>query len=480
MHLGIGFPIGGSGFAPSEVDFLAAGADFWLDASKAASYVASGADITAFKSLISGTSLSTKVGGTGTVTIMTDPRDGSQAFGFPTGTGWIKGADANYIAAVTGTNKPFCSIAVFELGLASGAYCLDSVRNSGNTGNGQFFLSGPHDWYFERDGAPSGPAKTATSEKIAAGLCIVVQRSSDGLTVKTSINGGAESTAAAFTTAGALSPNIVGIGVKTGSADSLGLFGMIKERVFFGADQSPTNIAAWVAALRRKWRGVDAPQVMFVGDSITTAQNASNGGMPTLLAQRMRALGANVYPVGPLAVGQTFPFCHSAASGNTCAQMNTRVLDYITGLGAVGGSAFNGGTPTPSKGLYRNVKVVFLFAGTNDQSQANYSTLLDNIYAQGTQSQPGLKIVVTTITDINGGTAAVTAFNSWLTGTKWPAFEALHPGVLLKWDAFNAAPWNATDYVDTTHPKNSGYVKLLDDPTYGMMQAVSPYLLTLQ
>jgi len=462
-----------AGRSSNGPDFTSLGAAWWLDASRPASYTTSGSDITAYTSLVSGTSISTKVGGAGTQTLITDPRDGQPAFAYPTGTGWMKGVDATYIAAVNGTNKPFCSIAVFELGLASGAYCVDSVRDSGNTGNGQFYLSSAGDWYFERDGAPSGPARTATSEKIMAGLCVVVQSSIDGLTIRTSINGSAESSAAAFLTAGAISANIVGVGVKTGSADTLGFFGVIRERAFFGANKTFAEYSPWVAALMAKWPGTTKPCVYFVGDSITTAQNATNGGMVTLLSQRMRALGAYADPIGPLAVGQAFPYSHSASSGNTCLQMNTRILDATTGLGFGGGS----------KGLYRRAKLICLFAGTNDVSTADYTTLLNNIYTQAVQAQPGVRIAVTTITDINGSTAAVTTFNNSLTaaGTGvWDTFEAAHPGVLIRWDAFNACPWNAGDFVDTTHPNNSGYLKLMDNPTYGLLQAVQPYLMSIQ
>lgn len=472
MRLGFG-SFGSGSVLPSEVDFLAAGADFWLDASKAASYVASGADITAFKSLISGTSLSTKVGGAGTMTLITDPRDGQPAFAFPTGTGWMKGADATYIAAVNGTNKPFCSIAVVELALPSGNYCIDSVQNSATSGNGQFSLASAGAWYLERDGAPTGPARLATSENSQAGLCVVVQSSSDGLTVRTSINGGAETSAAAFLTAGAISSNQVGIGAHVSSVENYGFYGVKRERAYFGANKTFAEYSPWVAALMRKWPGTTKPCVYFAGDSITTAQLATNGGMATLLSQRLRSLGAYVDPIGPLSVGQAFPYCHSAVSGNTCAQINTRVLDNTLGLGQ-GGS---------SKGLYRRAKLICLFAGTNGQNVTDYTTLLNNVYARMIQAQASGRIAVTTITDISGSTAAVTTFNNALTaaGTGvWDVFEAAHPGVLIRWDAFNAAPWNGTDYVDTTHPGNSGYVKLMDDATYGLLQAVRPYLLSIQ
>ncbi len=474
MRLGFGsFGSGSVIVAPADVDFLAAGADFWLDARRAASYVASGADITEFKSLISGTSLSTKVGGAGTLQIITDPRDGQPAFAYPTGTGWIKGVDAPYIAAVNGTNKPFTSIAVFEIGLATGSYCIDSVRNTANTGNGQFFVSSAGDWYFERDGAPSGPAKIATSEKVQAGLCVVTQRSSDGLTVKTRINLGAESTAAAFTTAGAIATNIVGIGVKTGSVEASGFFGTQRERVFFGSYRSDAECDLWQATLVRKHRLATAPCGYFAGDSITAAVavGVTNGGMQMLLMQRLRALGLYLDPIGPFSTGGgMFPISHSGVSGNTCAQINTRVLDYIQGLGQTGGSAFNGGTPTPSRGHYRRAKRAFLKAGTNDGSIPNYTTLLGNTYAQGVQAYAGFKIYVTTALG-----PGLTAFNAGLPAV-WDAHEATYPGTLIRWDAAGINP--ATS--DGTHPTDAGYVSIVDHPTKGLLQAAVADIASIQ
>lgn len=460
-------PAGTSGYP----NFAALGAAFWIDASNSASYTASGANLTSINSLVSGTALSAVVGAP---QIITDPRDGQPAFSFPVGAGeCVMGADATYIAAVTGTDKPFCSILVFELGLPTLTACVDSVQNSGNTGNGQYFLSASGNWYLERDAAPSGAARIATSEKAQAGLCVVVQSSSDGLTVRTSINGAAETSAVAFLSAGALSPNRVGIGIHASSAQNFPWFGTIRERAYFGANKTFAEYSPWVASLMAKWIGTTKPCVCFVGDSITTAQNATNGGMVTLLSQRMRTLGLYADPIGPLAVGQAFPYRHSAVSGNTCAQMSTRVLDNALGLGQGGASA----------GHYRRAKLICLFAGTNDLSTANYTTLLNDVYTRMIQAQPAGRIAVTTITDISGSTAAVTAFNNSLTdvGTGvWDTFEAAHPGVLIRWDAFNAAPWNGTDYVDTTHPGDSGYVKLVDNATYGLLQAVLPYLTSIQ
>lgn len=461
-------PTGSSSGYPN---FTALGAAFWIDASNPASYTASGANLTSIKSLVSGTALSTIVGAP---QIITDPRDGQAAFSFPVGAGeCVMGADATYIAAVTGTNKPFCSIIVFELGLPTLTACVDSVQDSGNTGNGQYFLSASGNWYLERDAAPSGPARIATSEKVQAGLCVVVQSSSDGLTVRTSINGAAETSAAAFLSAGALSPNRVGIGIHASSAQNFPWFGTIRERAYFGANKTFAEYSPWVASLMAKWVGTTKPCVYFVGDSITTAQNATNGGMVTLLSQRMRSLGLYADPIGPLAAGQAFPYRHSAASGNTCAQMNTRILDNSLGLGQGGASA----------GHYRRAKLVCLFAGTNDvatdPTATNYGTLLDNVYARMIQAQPNGRIAVTPITDINGSTAAVNTYNAAM-AAKHATFEAAHPGVLIYWDALNAAPWNATDYVDTTHPGNTGYEKLVDNATYGLLQAVLPYLTSIQ
>jgi len=455
-------------------NFVALGADYWWDALRSSCIVTSGSDVTGIRSLVSGATISTKVGGAGTLTRITDPRDGRPALACPTGTGWMKGVDPNYIAAVTGTNKPFCSIAVFELCLPSGNYCIDSVRDSGNVGNGQIFLSSAGDWYYERDGSPSGPARVATSEKMPAGQVVLVQASADGLTVRTSINGAAETSAAAFLTAGAIAPNIIGVGVKTGSTDTFGFFGVQRERVFFGANKTFAEYSPWVTALMQKWPLTTAPCGYFLGDSITAAVagGVTNGGMQTILTQRLRALGLYFDPIGPLSTGVgMFPHAHSGASGNTCAQINTRVQDYIQGLGAVGGAAFNAATPTPSRGHYRRAKRAFLFAGTNDGSIPDYTTLLTNTYLQGIQAYPGFKIYVTTVLPVAG----LAAFNAALPAV-WDAHEATYPGTLIRWDAAGINP--ATS--DGTHPTNAGYVSMVDDPTKGLLQACLADITSIQ
>lgn len=448
---------------------------FWLDAQNPASYApaynpAAGVNLTSLKSLVTGTALATIVGNP---QILKDPRDGKPGFNFPNVAGdCVKGADASYIAAVTGTDKAFCSVIVYEPQDVTANAAVDSVKSSATSGNGQEFLISASGYYLERDGAPTGPARLATSENVQAGCVVLVQHSSDGLNVKTSVNGEAETTAA-FLTAGALSPNAVSVGIQIvgGGADIFPFYGFIKERIFFSADKTPTQIAAIVNAMKTKWRATRAPQVYFAGDSITTAQLATNGGMPTLISQAIQAAGGLLDAAGPLAVGQPYPYRHSAASGDTNSVINARISSNTLGLG-LGGS---------SKGSYRRTKLTCLFAGTNGQNTADYSTMLTNIYARMLQAQASFKIAVTPITDIFGSSAAVIAYNAALVGI-WDAFEAAHPGILIRWNAYLALPndGSGTYYVDTTHPNNAGYVKMVNDPTYGLLQAIMPYIMSLQ
>jgi lysophospholipase L1-like esterase len=465
-------PDAGGSPLPTDVDFAAAGADFWLDASRPASYTATGTTLTSLASLISGTPLTTIVGAP---QIITDPRDDRPSFNFPRNAAdYVTGVDAQYIASATGTDRTFCAISVIEPGDVTFAAAIDSVRNTGNI-SGQEFLSSNGLWYYERDGAPSGPARVATSSGVQAGCQVLLQYSEDGLTVKTSINGGAETTAAAMLTAGAIAPNVVGIGIQTGSTNTVPYYGMIKELARFGSPRTAPERASWVATLMRKHRATTAPQVYMLGDSITAAVTVgvTNGGMGALLAQRMRALGYYCDPQGPFAQALAYPYRHSGVSGNTCAQMNTRVTSTTQGLGKGGAS----------KSYYQRVRLCCLFAGTNDvvtdPTAANYATLLNNVYAQMLQAQPDFRISVTPVTDINGSTAAVNTYNAAKAAIH-AAFEAAHPGVLIYWDAFQACPWNGTNYIDSTHQSDAGYAALVDHPTFGLLQAVLPYLVSLQ
>lgn len=463
--------------APSYVDFAALGAAFWIDASNPASYSAAGATLSGLKSLISGSALSAI---TGAPLINTDVRNGKPGFWFPAAANdCVEGADAPYLAAVTGTDKPFCSITVCHPGDVTFTAVTHSTRDSGNTGNGNYegAYSGGN-WFFERDGSPSGPAKFSQSAwPVEAGLSVVVRRSSDGLNIKTSVNGGTEMTAT-ITSAGAIAPNIVGIGIASGSVRNFPFYGYIKEHVFFGADQPAATIAVWVSALKRKW--IIPPVVQFVGDSITTAQNATLGGMPALLVQSIRAAGGVVDVQGPFHVGMPDPYRHSGVSGNTCVQMNARVTSATQGLGSVGGG---------TKGYYARTRLVCLFAGTNPgtpttaaQTAADYTTLLNNIATQLNQVGSAWKIAVTTITDIFTNLSYSSGVNALLPAI-WDAFDIANPAnTLIRWNATLANPNNGTTtyYVDGTHPNDAGYVRMVNDPAYGLAQAVAPYLMSIQ
>lgn len=461
-------------YPSSGVNFTAEGAAFWDDSSNPASYTASGANLTSIKNLVSGSVLSTIVGAP---QIFTDPRDDKASFYFPNSpTDLVKGVDANLIAAVTGTNTPFLFIEVINPGLMDNNAASLASYNTVNS-QGRDFLAAGGGWYVENDG-PLG-AKAATSEFVRAGTSVLMRYSLDGLTVATSVNGGPESTAT-MASAGALAPNLVSIGGRAAAADLFPYYGLIKEQAYLGSVKTPADRARYVAALMSKWPLSHAPQIYFLGDSQTTTfpnGAVTNGGMTALLTQAIRAAGGYVDPVGPYGVNQIYPYRMSGVGGDTCAMMNTRVTSTTLGLG-LGGS---------SLGHYRRVKLVCLLAGANDvgggsPNPTNYQTLLNNTYAQLIQGQPTGKIAVSPTWDITGESAAIATWNAALQ-TIWTTFEAAHPGVLLHWDAFNAVPNDGgTTYynIDHVHWNNAGFVKAMNDPVYGLLQAVMPYLLSIQ
>ncbi len=460
-----GFGAFGSGtIVNAGVNFAALGAAFWLDASNPASYTESGGTLTSLISLVSGTPLTTI---TGAPKLVIDPRDNRPAF-YGSGADAVMGTDATMAAAATGTNRPFTCVAVFQVAATSGTGYLFTCNLS----------SGTHGWYLGQVSpgiriAQAGPGGfiSATSENAVAGLLIVTTRSPDGLTVYTSVNGAPE-TSVTVAAHGAMSPDRVGIFTTSGSSPGTRFNGHLRELAFFGSDLGATAAASMAASMLAKWR--PAPVVQFVGDSITTAQLANNGGMVAMAMAAARADGLDFDPQGPIAqangnLGAVYtPYRYSAASGDTCAQMQTRVSSNTTGLGLGGGSS----------GFYRRTRLVCLHAGTNGLSTPEYTSLLSEIGARLAQhGLPDWRIAVTTIPEITGSEAGVAAFNGALPAI-WDAFETTYPGSLLRWDCYACAPSRS----DGTHPNDAGYVAMTtaNGPGVSLYPTLKPYLQSIQ
>ncbi len=453
----------------TTIDVEANGA-FWIDASNASSYTATGANLTALKSLLTGTALSTI---TGTPQVVTSPGDGLPAFQFKGTPDYVLGADATYTAAVAGTDKAFTSIAVIHSDDCTTNGFYDSVTDSASASIGQEFgqLSGG---VFTTDKTGAGGYKAASERASRCGTLVISHRSTDGLTVYTSINGDTE-TSTVLTSAGAITADRVAIGVAGHATPVYPFQGYIRERISFSVGKTAADCARMTAALIKKWK--PAPQVQAVGDSISTGQLATNGGMVKLLADRVRSAGMLIDPTGPIAVANGFyPYRYSAVSGNTCLNMNTRITSATQGLGT-------------SSGHFLGTKLVLLMAGTNPgtpstaaQTATDYTTLLNNIYAALMQGDTTARIAVTTICGVTANSAYSLAFNALLPAI-WNTFDSAHPATpLIRWDAYNANPNDGSNtyFSDGTHPNDAGYVRMVDNATYGLAQAVLPYLATVQ
>ncbi len=445
------------------VNFAALGAAFWLDASNPASYTESGGTLTSLISLVSGAPLTTIIGAP---KLVTDPRDNRPAF-YASGSDAVMGADATMAAAATGTNRAFTMVSVFQIAAASSTGYLFTCNLS----------SGTHGIYLGQVSpgirvAQAGPGGfiSATSENAVSGLLIVTTRSPDGLTVYTSVNGAPE-TSVTVASHGAMSPDRVGIFTTAGSTPGTRFTGHLREHAFFGSDVGATVAASMAASMLAKWRS--APVIMPVGDSITAATLVNNGGMQGLLGAAARADGLNYDFQGPTAQangtgGSVWtPNRHSAASGDTCAQMLTRISSTTTGLGLGGGSS----------GFYRRTRIVLLLAGTNDRNLTDYGTLAEACCVRLLQhGHPTSALAVTTIPEIDGLEAEVAPFNAGLPAL-WDSLAAAYPGVqILRWNAYACAP----NRPDGTHPNDAGYVSMVSNPSYGLYPAIKPYLQSIQ
>ncbi|MBA2687792.1 MAG: SGNH/GDSL hydrolase family protein [Gemmatimonadaceae bacterium] len=121
--------------------------------------------------------------------------------------------------------------------------------------------------------------------------------------------------------------------------------------------------------------------------------------------------------------------------------------------------------------------IIILMMGTNDISGgttasqlALWRTAIGNIYTAAVARNASVKIAASKLTPIQPGTSPADAnwvtFNAGLvaaTTGEFDVFDAAHPGVLIRLD--NAAAlgtaWSATDYTaDTTHPNEVGIQKI--------------------
>lgn len=451
---------------------------YWTNASNPAAYTAVGTNLTEVKNIISGIAIAK----TGAPQLFTDPRISKPSY-YLDGASYFQGSDPAMIAALSGSDTPFTTIMVVSAALATATLVPFAAALSTTIGNGKVFGQSVGKWFGEILGNPAGPARVALTVPVTAGISVVVIHSANSLTIAGGVNSGAETSQVVATVSPpALTPNRLGIGVQPSSAPTFPFIGLIYEIIGCGVNKTAPQIAAMVDRCVRFWKAL-TPQVVFVGDSITTAQLATNGGMPGLLPAAVAAAGGVVDPNGPLQVGQTQPVRHSASSGNTPVDMNTRIISATQGFGVIGGG-------TGSSGYYSRCILACLFAGTNPtgagtnaqkalQTSIDYTTLLNNIATRLAEGGTGWRISVTTITP-EGAEVYPDLFNAYLPAI-WDAFDVAHPSnPLLRWDAHSALPFNPAHYVDITHPNNAGYEVMCNDPTNGLFQAIIPFILANQ
>lgn len=450
---------------------------YWVNFSIPASYVAVGTLLSAVKNLITGVASSAP---TGNPQLFTDPRNSKPGM-YLDGVSYFQPTDAAMLAIASGSDLPFTTIIVCSSALATATLVPFATANNGSVGNGTVWGQTAGKFFSEKLGSPSGPARLVQVEPVTAGICALIFHSANSLTIKTGLNGGVESSGVIATVSPpALTPNRVGLGVQPSSTPTFPFIGIIYEVIACGVDKTAPQIAAMIDRCVRFWRA-KAPVVQFIGDSITTAQNATNGGMPALLPAAVAARGGCVDPDGPLAVGQPQPIRHSASSGNTPVDMNTRVISATQGLGLGGGSA----------GYYSRTILACIFAGTNftgsgtdaqkaAQTAIDYSTLLNSTATKLAQAGSGWRIAVTPIT-AEGASPYPALYNALLPPI-WDAFDVANPSnKLIRWDAYNAlGPYDPLYYFDVTHPNSAGYVKMCNDPVYGLFQAIIPFILANQ
>lgn len=230
--------------------------------------------------------------------------------------------------------------------------------------------------------------------------------------------------------------------------------------------------AADVTTIRNAWIAQDivttGAQVYFVGDSLTKAS-----GMRLALYNYYIGAGKSIDMVGAAADG-TFPDNqHSGFNGVELSSIQGRAVAEL-GTGHA----------------YPAVKLVHILACVNDLNNAganvttilnSYATALEAIFTAASSSTATVRLAVTTIMPLQPGTqgeAEVVAFNAGL-AAKWNTFDAAHPSnTLLRWDLYNAigGAWNASLYLDSTHPNPTGWANACAHGTYGLIPAISAYI----
>lgn len=436
---------------------------FSFDASDPDCTVVSGTNVTAAKSQLSGVSLGTL---SGTPKLLTDPRNAAPALWLDGASG-VTGSDSTAQNGVNGTDKAFTFHAVVTPDDPATNGVILGLGNPANIGNTWQGMVSANLAGLEKRGAPAGPARDWFSAQLQAGTHIIELHSSDGINVYGSVDGGPE-TLVTQVSPGAITTTNTSLGMVRVNSDLFPFPGYIHIAMLSAADQDATTRSN----VRSRLAKVPHPaQIYFLGDSITTAELTTGGGFRSELHNYCVANSLKISQQGPFTAGGVYPLRHSGVSGNHCSQMNSRVNTASTGLGT--------GTP------FRDVKLVHLFAGTNGDvdaptTAANYSALLSNVFAKASSTVPTVRIAVTTITPISGTTYAED-FNALLPAI-WDAFDAAHPSnTLIRWDAHAvfgtyAAAAALGYYVDSTHPNAAGYAALANHPTYGLIQAVAPYL----
>lgn len=454
---------------------------FWANSSNPNSYTASGNQLNSIKNLISGVALNSKVG---SPQLFTDPRTNRPSFYFD-GASWFTGTEAAVLAAASGSNLPFTTILVVSGALATASLIPYGTASTASIGNGTLFGQSAGKWFAEIFGNPSGPARVALTIPVTAGISVVVLHSANSLAIFGGANGGPETSAVVATVSPpALAPNVIGFGVQPSSTPAFPFIGLIYEVINCGVNKTALQIAAMIDRCVNYWYA-QAPVVQFIGDSLTTAQLATNGGMPALLPGAVTARGGVVTPDGPLSTGQPQPIRHSANSGDSPVDMRIRVESANQGLGTIGGG-------TGSAGYYSRTILACVMAGTNPtgsgtdaqkaaQTAIDYAALLESIAVRLAQAGSGWRIQVTTIPPQAGVSTYPQLYNALLPAV-WNNFNSLHPSnPLIIWDAYAAmGSYNPAYYVDSAHLNNAGYIKICNEPVTGMFQATVPFILANQ
>lgn len=212
------------------------------------------------------------------------------------------------------------------------------------------------------------------------------------------------------------------------------------------------------------------PTVYWLGDSLTQAFVTADepyGGMRAVLKDYCYTRGYRVDHVGPQQMGSMWDNEHSGVGGDTCALMNARC-----------------GTELGSSVFGREfVKLCCLMAGSNDialgRTTTDYATLLGTLHTALVANQPTARISVCKVPPRQDFDCS--AYNAALPGV-WDSFDAAHPSnTLIRWSAWDCfgGVWSSSYFYDNVHLNHAGYLKVVNDPTYGMAQALDSYLATI-